>query len=324
MPAAARPSAEKWKCRVVGCKKKCIGTLKKLQQHVDFKHNKIYHNVCDHIDETGFKCGHKCEQSGDMETHKRNNHGGVRTETTTAALVVERPATNGFPSTGAPSAAPGTTPVPSILPRYLQFPGTFNFRPRYLEELPAPLEAADPSPYPECPAADPSPYPECPVQGGMPHSPTTEPTWFACLVDGCNASRCERHDLQDHVDYTHNGIYHNVCDHIDEKTGVNCGYKYETRSELNRHKRDHKCTKCTECTATFKAKQELDRHYVTSHSPPDNPARTEYKCEVCQKGFSTSSACNAHFLRNCVPKDDPRRLALLDQAKKRARAYRAR
>ncbi|KAJ1466595.1 hypothetical protein T484DRAFT_1756510 [Baffinella frigidus] len=70
-----------------------------------------------------------------------------------------------------------------------------------------------------------------------------------CPYDGCNVSRRKPGELQQHVDLVHKEIFHNVCDHIDEKTGAQCGYKCETPGSLRQHKRekhsdvrDHKCT----------------------------------------------------------------------------------
>ncbi|KAJ1464426.1 hypothetical protein T484DRAFT_1758099, partial [Baffinella frigidus] len=44
-----------------------------LQEHIDFVHEKIFHNVCDHIDEEGVKCGYPCETRGNLEQHKRRH-----------------------------------------------------------------------------------------------------------------------------------------------------------------------------------------------------------------------------------------------------------
>jgi hypothetical protein len=136
-----------------------------------------------------------------------------------------------------------------------------------------------------------------------------------CLVDGCNRSFHIPSKLQHHVDFTHNGIYHNVCDHIDEETGAKCGYKCEQPCNLESHKRnkhsdvcDHKCT---DCTKTFKTVGQLDIHCVIKHSPPDDPRRTQHKCELCNhKGFPTSGDLTSHHLYNHIPKDDPRLAAL--------------
>ncbi|KAJ1466215.1 hypothetical protein T484DRAFT_1756824 [Baffinella frigidus] len=103
-----------------------------------------------------------------------------------------------------------------------------------------------------------------------------------CPYDGCDASRRRPGELQEHVDFIHEKIYHN----------------------------------CTGCMETFKDKFVLDRHWVAKHSPKDHFARTEWKCTECNEGFPTSSQCNAHRLRKCVPEDDPKRRAFLDQNNK--------
>jgi hypothetical protein len=132
-----------------------------------------------------------------------------------------------------------------------------------------------------------------------------------CLVDGCNRSFNYPGELEQHVDY-HNGIYHNVCDHINEK-GFKCGKKFEKPFDLERHKNAHSdvCdVPCKDCTAAFKTPQQLYVHWVTQHSAANDPSRTEHKCKVCNKGFPAPGALKQHFLRNCVPKDDPRLIAL--------------
>ncbi|KAJ1489729.1 hypothetical protein T484DRAFT_1743867 [Baffinella frigidus] len=73
-----------------------------------------------------------------------------------------------------------------------------------------------------------------------------------CPYDGCDESRRYPGELQQHVDFVHKGIYHNVCDHIDEE-GAKCEHKYATRGELK-------------------------RHWAATHSPIDHPDRTKYKC----------------------------------------------
>ncbi|KAJ1466817.1 hypothetical protein T484DRAFT_1860633, partial [Baffinella frigidus] len=92
-------------------------------------------------------------------------HVGLDTALTATATEPMIPVVNSlflWASTGAPSAAPRTTPVPSI------FVGTDvciqgGVTAAAIEaELPAPLEAADPSPYPECPVTDGFPSPDAP------------------------------------------------------------------------------------------------------------------------------------------------------------------
>ncbi|KAJ1465577.1 hypothetical protein T484DRAFT_1757306 [Baffinella frigidus] len=171
-----------------------------------------------------------------------------------------------------------------------------------------------------------------------------------CPYDGCDESRRYPSELQDHVDFEHEKIYHNVCDHIDEK-GAKCGKKCERRGNLEQHMRTHsddrphKCTvcpmafksdgeltqhkrthsdarphKCTVCLMGFKRAEVRDDHYAAICSPIDDPVRTEWKCTLCNKGFPTRSHCKAHRLHTCVPEDDPERRAHLDRINKAKRA----
>ncbi|KAJ1464413.1 hypothetical protein T484DRAFT_1758111, partial [Baffinella frigidus] len=144
-----------------------------------------------------------------------------------------------------------------------------------------------------------------------------------CPYDGCNKSYNKPGELQDHVDFVHNKINHNVCDHIDEKTKVKCEYKCQSRRNLVSHKRTHsddRPHKCTGCSMAFKDKFARDRHYAAICSPIDHPARTEHKCTECNKVFQTKEGCTHHHLRNHVPKDDQRLAALRDRVNKSNRA----
>ncbi|KAJ1465998.1 hypothetical protein T484DRAFT_1862887 [Baffinella frigidus] len=137
---------------------------------------------------------------------------------------------------------------------------------------------------------------------------------FTCLVDGCNKSYDRLDRLQRHVDYIHNKIYRNVCDHINEK-GVKCVFKCEQPGNLERHKRqmhsDVRGHQCTDCTMAFKEADHLKVHCVAKHSADNDPARTEYKCGMCNhEGFVTSGELKRHCLRKHGPKDDPKLAAL--------------
>jgi hypothetical protein len=144
-----------------------------------------------------------------------------------------------------------------------------------------------------------------------------------CPYDGCIVSRCSPGELQQHVDFEHKGIYHNVCGHIHERTGAKCEYKCATRGELKQHKRTHSDARdytCTVCSMAFKSAAHRDNHWVSQHSPLDHPLRTKYKCTECNKGFPTPGHRNEHYLRYCAPKDDPRLAALRDRINKANRA----
>ncbi|KAJ1463588.1 hypothetical protein T484DRAFT_1874140, partial [Baffinella frigidus] len=137
---------------------------------------------------------------------------------------------------------------------------------------------------------------------------------FTCPVDGCNESRRRPGELQQHDDFVHNGIYHNVCNHIYEN-GDKCVFKCETPGSLDSHMRhmhsDVCDVKCTDCTAAFKTKQDRYIHWVRRHSAANHPARTEYKCKECNhKGFPTSGNLASHCLRKHAPTDDPKLAAM--------------
>ena len=65
--------AKSWECMYMGCDR----TFRKaceLKDHVDYQHKKIYHNVCDNVDEDGGKCGKTFETAVNMSTHKKKHN----------------------------------------------------------------------------------------------------------------------------------------------------------------------------------------------------------------------------------------------------------
>ncbi|KAJ1465403.1 hypothetical protein T484DRAFT_1757444 [Baffinella frigidus] len=184
----------------------------------------------------------------------------------------------------------------------------------------------------------------------------TNPTGqkLKCTHPGCDKSRRRPNELQWHVDFAHNKIFHNVCHHIiDEENGTTCGFKSERPHELEKHKRlkhseirPYKCTdcsktfkhadvlkqhkqnkhsqlrpyKCKDCPETFKQTSARDEHWAAKCSPIGHPARSRYKCKVCKQGFPTTSNCNDHYFHKCAPKDDPEREAFLKRKRKAAKA----
>ncbi|KAJ1464836.1 hypothetical protein T484DRAFT_1867505, partial [Baffinella frigidus] len=223
-----KPNVQKCKCLVDGCDKS-YRTPGELQDHVDYKHNGIYRNVCDHINEkTKVKCEYKSPRLCHLESHKRT-HSDARPHKCTDCTA------------------------------------TFKTKKDY------------------------------DVHWVTQHSPPDHPAKCKCPYD-CDESYRRPGELQAHVDFVHEKIYRNVCNHIYEN-GVKCVYKCERPSNLERHKREmhSDCdVECTDCTATFKKKSDLDRHWVTQHSPPDHPARTKCKCEECPAGFPTSEDLKQH------------------------------
>ncbi|KAJ1464929.1 hypothetical protein T484DRAFT_1648919, partial [Baffinella frigidus] len=103
-----------------------------------------------------------------------------------------------------------------------------------------------------------------------------------CPYDRCDKSYHRPGELEAHVDFVHEKIYRNVCNHIHEVTGAKCGKKCETKSDLTKHMRTHsddRPHKCTVCPMAFKSPGNLEQHMRT-HSD-DRP----HKCTGCLKAF---------------------------------------
>ena len=60
-------------CTRVGCKRTFLSP-KRLQDHVDYRHDRITNNLCDHVDIKGVKCGFTCEQACHLVSHKKHRH----------------------------------------------------------------------------------------------------------------------------------------------------------------------------------------------------------------------------------------------------------
>ena len=77
----------------------------------------------------------------------------------------------------------------------------------------------------------------------------------------CTKLFCSSSQLQNHVEFV-NGIFHNVCDYVDE-TGGKCGYTCERSSDLNKHKKTHNPglkIPCGCCTRRFYTQSCLQNH----------------------------------------------------------------
>ncbi|KAJ1466518.1 hypothetical protein T484DRAFT_1861443 [Baffinella frigidus] len=128
-----------------------------------------------------------------------------------------------------------------------------------------------------------------------------------CTHLGCDKSRPSPGKLQWHVDFVHNKIFHNVCDHIiDKEKGATCGFKCETPGNLERHKQDKHSDarpyKCEHCSKTFKQACTLEAHKQNKHSN----ARP-YKCKDCPKTFKQTQARDDHWNAVCSPIGHPAR-----------------
>ena len=64
-------------CTITGCKRK-FQCAAKLKAHMDYAHNKIYNNVCDHVDDKGQICGMKFEQSTHLTQHRKKHDPKLR------------------------------------------------------------------------------------------------------------------------------------------------------------------------------------------------------------------------------------------------------
>jgi len=64
-------------CEYTNCdktySKKC-----ELQYHQNFKHLKIYNNICDRVDDNGIKCDFKCEEASTLKKHKNGKHDKIK------------------------------------------------------------------------------------------------------------------------------------------------------------------------------------------------------------------------------------------------------
>ncbi|KAJ1482422.1 hypothetical protein T484DRAFT_1747636 [Baffinella frigidus] len=145
----------------------------------------------------------------------------------------------------------------------------------------------------------------------------------------CDVSKRSPGELKAHADFEHNGIYHNVCDLIDKKTGKKCGFMCEQRGHLTLHKNSLKHSDdgvdvrkypCPDCEKPFNTADTRKQHWDACCSPPGDPVRTQVKCPVCNMGFPTQAQCIDHHLRRCVPKDDPRLIALHERDNKAKKA----
>ncbi|KAJ1482381.1 hypothetical protein T484DRAFT_1804014 [Baffinella frigidus] len=137
----------------------------------------------------------------------------------------------------------------------------------------------------------------------------------------CDVSKRDPSELKAHADFEHNGIYCNVCDLIDKKTGKKCEFKCEKSGNLTRHKNsfqhnDVRDYPCPDCKVLFTSASSCKAHWDACCSPPGDPVRTQFKCPVCNEGFPTSWRCTEHHLRKCVPEGDPRLTAFRDKINK--------
>jgi len=118
--------------------------------------------------------------------------------------------------------------------------------------------------------------------------------------------------LQNHVDFV-NGIFHNVCDYVDE-SGEKCGYKCEEGSALTSHKKTHDPElkiPCACCTRRFNSPGKLQSHmdYVAGifHHICDHADKNGGKCEMT---FEESGALARH--KNMHIRDAQRDMAPIE------------
>ena len=64
--------AKSWECTVMGCDRKFRYPCQ-LKRHTDYLHEKIYHNVCEHV-ENGEKCGKKFAKASGLTQHKKSHY----------------------------------------------------------------------------------------------------------------------------------------------------------------------------------------------------------------------------------------------------------
>ncbi|KAJ1464904.1 hypothetical protein T484DRAFT_1757765 [Baffinella frigidus] len=141
-----------------------------------------------------------------------------------------------------------------------------------------------------------------------------------CLHIGCehkiytSPGRLRMHD-----DFAHAGIFNFVCNHIDDVSGIPCGYVCERNGDLSEHCRIHadvRPYKCNECSFASKTLTNLNQHWVFRHGPDDHPVNIKlhaksFQCEDCDKAFGTNENRRCHRMYHHTPEDDPERIAFM-------------
>jgi len=170
-----------------------------LKEHTDYVHKKIYHHMCDHVGENGETCGKTCVSAGEMNKHKKKHNPKLKIPCTCCTRrFYDR----------------------RRLQEHMDFvAGIFNHICDHVDKN-----------------GEKCGY-KCETAGIlMNHNKTHDPELkipCACCIRRFKLQS----DLQNHMDYVA-GIFHNVCDHIDD-SGEKCGFKCEQVSSLRVHEKIH-------------------------------------------------------------------------------------
>ena len=280
-----RPPREK--CTVAGCDK-TFRTASELKYHVDYVHENIYHNVCDHVDDNGEKCGYKSEHAHDLTKHKKKHNSKLKISCGCCERLFYDQ---------------------SDLQHHLDYvAGIFHNLCDHVDkngvmcgdtfEIAEVLEE----------------------HKKKKHKPELK---IPCMC--CTREFNSQRDLKNHVDYVA-GIYHNVCDHVDENMET-CGETYENPDSLAKHKKKKHNPElkiqCGCCTREFNYQSDLQHHvdYVAgifhnvcdhvdkngercgktyemaqslaTHKKKHNP-EPEHKCGHCDRRFDCQSELQNH------------------------------
>ena len=221
-PAKKPKRAKPWECTYLGCDR-TFCKRGELKEHTDYVHKKIYHNVCDYVNENGETCGRTFERMSELTLHKKKHNPELKIPCTCC--------TRRFYSQ-------------DRLQNHVDFvAGIFHNVCDYVNESGETCgktfeEASDLKKHKKR------------------HNPELK---IPCAC--CTKLFIAPSQLQNHVDFV-NGIFHNVCDYVNE-SGETCGKTFEEAGHLATHKKVHNPglkIPCGCCTRRFYTQSKLQLH----------------------------------------------------------------
>jgi hypothetical protein len=105
-----------------------------------------------------------------------------------------------------------------------------------------------------------------------------------CEHAGCNRSFVAPCRLREHIDFIHLLVYNFVCGCFNAN-GDKCEDKFETASQLSRHKKLQHSDKppqfkCADCNKTFKLAENHKKHLLRFHTSPTDPKRIAFYAKL--------------------------------------------